>query len=217
MAINIAKQWFPRIKVLVHLAALYPLINLYYAAIQDQLGGDPVEAVIHFTGIGALNLLVIGLLLTPVAQRFQMGFLIQFRRMIGLYAFVYALCHMLNFLFFEVQFNLQLFVDEVFERPYITVGMSAFLLLISLAVTSAKTIRQKMRGRWQTLHNFIYLIVLLVVVHFYWSVKSDITGPLTYAALFVILMAFRYKKLRRLGEKLFSRLRDLVLTFGNGP
>jgi sulfoxide reductase heme-binding subunit YedZ len=91
------------------------------------------------------------------------------------------------------------------------------LLLISLAVTSAKTIPQKMKGRWQTLHNFIYLIVLLVVIHFYWSVKSDITGPLTYAALFVILMAFRYKKLRRLGEKLFSWLQDLVLTFGNGP
>ena len=199
------------------MAALYPLINLYYAAIQDRLGGDPVEAVIHFTGIGALNLLLISLLITPIGQRTRMSFLIQFRRMIGLYAFAYALCHMLNFLFFEVQFNLQLFVDEVFERPYITVGMSAFLLLISLAVTSAKTIRQKMRGRWQTLHNFIYLIVLLVVIHFYWSVKSDITGPLTYAALFVILMAFRYKKLRRLGEKLFSRLQDLVLTFGNGP
>ena len=201
----------------MHLAALYPLINLYYAAVQDRLGGDPVEAVIHFTGIGALNLLLISLLITPIARRFRVSFLIQFRRMIGLYAFAYALCHMLNFLFFEVQFNLQLFVDEIFERPYITVGMSAFLLLISLAVTSAKTIRQKMRGRWQTLHNFIYLIVLLVVIHFYWSVKSDITGPLTYAALFVILMAFRYKKLRRLGEKLFSRLQDLVLTFGNGP
>jgi len=199
------------------MAALYPLINLYYAAIQDRLGGDPVEAVIHFTGIGALNLLLISLLITPIGQRTRMSFLIQFRRMIGLYAFAYALCHMLNFLFFEVQFNLQLFVDEVFERPYITIGMTAFLLLISLAVTSAKTIRQKMKGHWQTLHNFIYLIVLLVVIHFYWSVKSDISGPLTYAALFVILMAFRYKKLRRLGEKLFSRLQDLVLTFGNGP
>ena len=217
MANNIPKQWLPRVKFLVHLAALYPLINLYYAAVQDRLGGDPVEAVIHFTGIGALNLLLISLLITPIARRFRVSFLIQFRRMIGLYAFAYALCHMLNFLFFEVQFNLQLFVDEVFERPYITIGMTAFLLLISLAVTSAKTIRQKMKGHWQTLHNFIYLIVLLVVIHFYWSVKSDISGPLTYAALFVILMAFRYKKLRRLGEKLFSRLQDLVLTFGNGP
>ena len=206
MAINIPKQWLPRIKVLVHLTTLYPLINLYYSAIQDRLGGDPVEAVIHFTGIGALNLLVIGLLLTPVAQRFQMGFLIQFRRMIGLYAFVYALCHMLNFLFFEVQLNLQLFVDEVFERPYITVGMTAFLLLIALAATSTKKLRQKMKGRWQTLHNFIYLVVLLVVIHFYWSVKSDIVEPLTYVTLFFILMAFRHKKLRRWVDKLLSRL-----------
>jgi sulfoxide reductase heme-binding subunit YedZ len=113
---------------------------------------------------------------------------------------------MLNFLFFEVQLNLQLFVDEVFERPYITVGMTAFLLLIALAATSTKKLRQKMKGRWQTLHNFIYLVVLLVVIHFYWSVKSDIVEPLTYVTLFFILMAFRYKKLRRWGDKLFSRL-----------
>jgi len=84
--------------------------------------------------------------------------------------------------------------------------MTAFLLLIALAATSTKKLRQKMKGRWQTLHNFIYLVVLLVVIHFYWSVKSDIVEPLTYVTLFFILMAFRYKKLRRWGDKLFSRL-----------
>ena len=110
--------------------------------------------------------------------------------------FVYALCHILNFLFFEVQFDLQLFIEEVFERPYITLGMSAFLLLTALAVTSISKLRRKMKSRWQILHNFIYLIALLVVIHFYWSVKSEIIEPLIYFAMYAALMMFRLKKLR---------------------
>ena len=205
MAIHVPRQWILYLKVLVHLAALYPLIDLYYAAFSDQLGGDPVEAVIHFTGIGALNLLLISLLISPLAKRFKLNFFMQFRRMIGLYAFAYALCHMLNFLFFEVQFNLQLFIEEVFERPYITVGMSAFLLLTALAVTSITKLRRKMKSRWQILHNCIYLVALLVVIHFYWSVKSEIIEPLIYFAMYAALMMFRHKKLRAWVKKITSR------------
>ena len=151
MAIAVSQKAIPYLKALVHITALYPLVNLYYQAISDRLGADPVEVVIHFTGIGALNLLLISLLISPAAKFFKIGALIQFRRMIGLYAFVYALCHILNFLSFEVQFDLQLFIDEVFERPYITVGMTAFLLLTALAVTSIAKIRRKMKKNWQTL------------------------------------------------------------------
>ena len=136
MVLTVSAQRIPYLKALVHLVALCPLVNLYYAAINDRLGGDPVEAVIHFTGIGALNCLLISLLISPLAKNFKLGFLIHFRRMIGLYAFVYALCHILNFLFFEVQFDLVLFIEEIFKRPYITVGMTAFLFLLALAVTS---------------------------------------------------------------------------------
>ncbi|MBT4211989.1 MAG: protein-methionine-sulfoxide reductase heme-binding subunit MsrQ [Porticoccaceae bacterium] len=205
MAITVSQKRIPYLKVLVHLAALYPLLNLYYGAFTDQLGGDPVEAVIHFTGIGALNLLLISLLISPIAKRFKLIFLMHFRRMIGLYAFTYALCHMLNFLFFEVQFDVRLFIEEVFERPYITVGMSAFMLLMALAITSITKLRRKMKGKWQTLHNFTYLIALLVVIHFYWSVKSEIIEPLIYFAIYAALMVFRYKKLRGWKEKLLSR------------
>jgi sulfoxide reductase heme-binding subunit YedZ len=112
---------------------------------------------------------------------------------------------MLNFLFFEVQFDVRLFIDEVFERPYITVGMSAFLLLTALGVTSITKLRRKMKGRWQTLHNFTYLIALLALIHFYWSVKSEIIEPLIYFAIYAALMGFRYKKLRGWKDKLFSR------------
>jgi len=196
MAIAVSQKAIPYLKALVHITALYPLVNLYYQAISDRLGADPVEVVIHFTGIGALNLLLISLLISPAAKFFKIGALIQFRRMIGLYAFVYALCHILNFLSFEVQFDLQLFIDEVFERPYITVGMIAFLFLTALAVTSIAKIRRKMKKNWQTLHNFTYLIALLGVVHFYWSVKSEIIEPLIYVGLYAILMGFRHQKVQ---------------------
>ena len=196
MAIAVSQKAIPYLKALVHITALYPIVNLYYQAISDRLGADPVEAVIHFTGIGALNLLLISLLISPAAKFFKIGALIQFRRMIGLYAFFYALCHILNFLSFEVQFDLQLFIDEVFERPYITVGMTAFLLLTALAVTSIAKIRRKMKKNWQTLHNFTYLIALLGVVHFYWSVKSEIIEPLIYVGLYAILMGFRHQKVQ---------------------
>ena len=205
MALTVSAQRIPYLKAFVHLVALYPLINLYYAAINDQLGGDPVEVVIHFTGIGALNCLLISLLISPLAKTFKLGFLIHFRRMIGLCAFVYALCHILNFLFFEVQFDLVLFIEEIFKRPYITVGMTAFLFLIALAVTSTAKMRRKMRKNWQKLHNASYLIALLVAIHFYWSVKSDVTEPLIYFALYAGLMAFRHKTLRRWGNQLLRR------------
>ena len=196
MAITVSQKAIPYLKALVHLAALYPIVNLYYQAINDRLGADPVEAVIHFTGIGAINLLLLSLSISPAAKFFKIGALIHFRRMIGLYAFVYALCHILNFLFFEVQFDLQLFIDEIFERPYITVGMTAFLFLTALAVTSTAKTRRKMKKNWQKLHNFTYLIVLLGAVHFYWSVKSEIIEPLIYFAFYVMLMGFRHQKVR---------------------
>ena len=103
--------------------------NLYYLAFVDQLGADPVESVIHFTGIGALNLLLITLCVSPLAKWLKKGYLLQTRRLLGLYAFTYALLHVLNFLAFEIQFDAVFFFSEVIERPYITVGMLAFLLL----------------------------------------------------------------------------------------
>jgi sulfoxide reductase heme-binding subunit YedZ len=153
MALSIPTDRIPLFKSLLHLVMLYPLANLYVDAFADRLGADPVEVVIHFTGMGAVNCLLISLLISPLAKTLKLGFLLHFRRMIGLYAFVYALCHVLNFLFFEVQFDLTLFVGEIFQRPYITVGMGAFVLLLSLALTSSAKIRRKMRRNcWYILH-----------------------------------------------------------------
>jgi sulfoxide reductase heme-binding subunit YedZ len=186
------------LKVIIHLFALLPLLNLYFLAFSDELGADPVEVVIHFTGIGAFNLLLISLTVSPLAKIAKQGYLLQTRRLLGLYTFAYALCHLLNFLAFEVQFSGELFISEVLDRPYITIGMIGFLLLMALAVTSFDKLKRKMGKSWQKLHNFSYLIAVLVTVHFYWSVKSDLTSPIFYGVLTLILLLFRHRKLKGL-------------------
>lgn len=186
------------LKIAIHLAAFLPLLNLYYLAFNDKLGADPVEAVINFTGIGAFNLLLITLSISPLAKKFKQGYLLQVRRLLGVYTFCYAFMHLLNFLVFDLQFAWPLFFNEVIKRPYITIGMVAFILLTALAVTSLNSIKRKMGKSWQRLHNVSYLIVILVSVHFYWSVKSEIISPLFYLLLTVALLAFRYKKIKSL-------------------
>lgn len=204
MNLSISKNRIPFFKAILHVVFLYPLVSLYVDAFFDRLGADPVEQVIHFTGMGALNCLLISLLVSPLTKLFKLSSLIHFRRMIGLYAFVYALCHVLNFLFFEVQFDLILFVEEIFKRPYITVGMTAFSILTALAFTSTAKMRRKMKKNWQKLHNFTYFIALLTVIHFYWSVKADITEPLIYFALYGALMALRHDSLRQWSQRFRS-------------
>tara|TARA_R110000737_G_scaffold305610_1_gene313202 strand:- start:391 stop:1029 length:639 start_codon:yes stop_codon:yes gene_type:complete len=185
------------LKIAIHLLAFLPLLALYLLAFDDQLGADPVEEVIHFTGIGAFNLLLLSLLITPVAKKYRQGYLLQVRRLLGLYSFSYALLHLLNFLAFEVQFDLELFFAEIFDRPYITVGMAALLILLSLAVTSISAIRRKMGRKWQQLHNGVYFALLLIALHFLWSVKSDIVEPMIYFAMAVFLLSLRKDKIKR--------------------
>lgn len=186
------------LKVIIHLSALLPLLNLYFLAFTDELGADPVEVVIHFTGIGAFNLLLLSLTVSPLAKIAKQGYLLQTRRLLGLYTFAYAVCHLLNFLAFEVQFSGALFLSEIIERPYITIGMIGFLLLTALAVTSLNKLKRQMGKAWQKLHNLSYFIAILVAVHFYWSVKSELTSPFFYAVLTLVLLLFRYKKLKGL-------------------
>ena len=185
------------LKIAIHLLAFLPLFFLYFLAFTEQLGADPVEEVIHFTGMGAFNLLLISLLVTPVAKKYRQGYLLQIRRLLGLYSFTYAMFHLLNFLAFEVQFDLMLFFDEIIDRPYITVGMAALIILFSLAITSITALRRKMGTKWQKLHNGVYLAVLLIALHFFWSVKSDIVEPMIYFIMAVLLLILRKDKIKR--------------------
>lgn len=185
------------LKIAIHLLSFLPLLALYVLAFSDQLGADPVKEVIHFTGIGAFNLLLISLVLTPLAKKYRQGYLLQTRRLLGLYSFTYALFHLLSFLAFEVQFDFILFSDEIIERPYITVGMAALLILFALALTSVNTLKRKMGKRWQKLHNWVYAASLLIALHFLWSVKSEIIEPGIYIVITVFLLSLRRDKFKR--------------------
>lgn len=182
------------LKLIIHLGSLIPLMATFYNGIYDELGGDPVEAILHFTGIGAFNLLLLSLLVSPAAKYFRQGLLIQVRRLLGLYAFTYALFHLLSFIVFELQFEWGLVLSEIIDRPYITVGFLAFLILFSLTATSTKAVQRKMKRNWQNLHNWVYLAILLIALHYIWSVKSDLVQPLIYWLLTIFLLYQRKDK-----------------------
>ena len=189
-------------KLFIHFAALLPLVNAYYLALTDQLGADPVESIIHFTGIGAFNLLLLSLAITPISKRFKISILLKVRRLVGLYSFIYALLHLLNFLFFEVQFDWSLFLNEIIDRPYITIGMVGLLTLLALAITSIPILKKRMGKNWQKLHNWVYLAAVLVGIHFYWSVKSEIIEPSIYLFITVTLLALRFKKFKKFKKRI---------------
>ncbi|MFT6897879.1 MAG: sulfoxide reductase heme-binding subunit YedZ [Paraglaciecola sp.] len=174
-----------------------PLLMTYYQAVNDELGADPVEALLHFTGISAFNLLLISLCISPIAKKLKQGLLLNTWRLLGVYAFVYALAHVSSYIVFELQLDWRLVVSEVIKRPYITVGFSAFIILLLMTLTSTKAAQRKLRSNWQKLHNWVYLAAILVALHYIWSVKSAIGQPLVYWAIVFILLYFRRQKLTR--------------------
>lgn len=186
------------LKTVIHAVSLTLLILTFYQAVNDELGADPVEAILHFTGIGAFNLLLLSLLVSPLAKYSKQIILIRTRRLLGLYAFLYALCHFVSYIVFELQLEWSLLLSEIIERPYITVGFAALLILSTLTLTSTKAIQRKMGRAWQKLHNWVYLAGLLIALHFIWSVKSNLIEPLIYWALLLILLSTRWSKLKRL-------------------
>ena len=179
------------------LRGIFYVIVGAWLAVNDNLGADPVEALLHFTGIGALNILILTLLVTPLSQKFKVSWLMQCRRLLGLYGFFYASFHLLTFLFFEVQFDWRLFFAEIVERPYITVGMAAFSILFVLAVTSWSKVKRKLGRKWQSIHNYTNLALLFVAVHFYWSVKSEIIEPAIYIVICLFLLSLRKRKFKQ--------------------
>ncbi|WP_034474174.1 protein-methionine-sulfoxide reductase heme-binding subunit MsrQ [Aestuariibacter salexigens] len=183
------------LKSLIHIIAGLWLVQTFYAAISDQLAGDPVEILLHFTGIGALNLLLLSLSLTPLAKWQRQGSWIALRRLTGLWSFTYALCHFLVFILFELQLEWQLVASEIIQRPYITVGFSALLILTALAITSISVLRRRMGRSWQKLHNTVYIAVLLIMLHFTWSLKTLELQILIYAIITGTLLWFRRNKL----------------------
>ncbi len=181
------------LKTIIHLASITPLVVMYYWGISNQLEGDPVERLLHFSGISALNLLLLSLCITPLARNLKAAALIRCRRVIGLYSFTYALTHLLTYILFELQLDWTLLVSEIVKRPYITIGIAAFAILLSLAVTSTKRAQRKMGKKWQALHNLVYLSLILIITHYLWSVKLVIGQPIIYLMLAFFVLYFKRK------------------------
>jgi sulfoxide reductase heme-binding subunit YedZ len=187
-------------KVGVFLLCLGPLVSLGWSALHNELTANPIEFITHATGDWTLRFLIITLAVTPLRKLFRLPQLIRFRRMLGLFAFFYACLHFTTYIWLDKFFDLAEMWKDVQKRRFITVGFTAFLLLIPLAITStAGWIRRLGGRRWQLLHRAIYVSAVAGVIHYYWLVKSDVRKPLQYAWMVGILLVLR------LGTWLYGR------------
>jgi sulfoxide reductase heme-binding subunit YedZ len=173
--------------------SLLPLAGLALGAARGALGANPVETITHVTGEWALRLLLLTLAVTPLRQLAGWAFVAPWRRSLGLLAFGYASLHFATFLALDLGFDLSALGEEVVERPYVTLGFSALLLLTPLAVTSTRGWQRRLGRRWLSLHRLVYVAAVLAVLHFVWLVKVDLVEPLAYAALLVGLLALRFR------------------------
>jgi methionine sulfoxide reductase heme-binding subunit len=180
------------IKVAVFLAALAPLGVLGWGAYTQNLGANPIEKITHATGDWTLRFILITLAITPLRQLLGIPSLIKFRRMLGLYAFFYGCLHFLTYIWLDKFFDVHEMLVDVAKRKFITVGFTAFVLLIPLAITStAGWIRRLGGKRWQMLHRLVYISAICGVIHYLWLVKADLRKPLEYGAILAVLLGYR--------------------------
>ncbi|MBC3930898.1 protein-methionine-sulfoxide reductase heme-binding subunit MsrQ [Undibacterium curvum] len=191
---NLTAPQLSRLKVVVFLAALIPLGHMLSGILMERLGANPLEYLTRYSGDWALYFLMMTLAVTPLRKLLQQPWLLRFRRMLGLYTFFYAALHFLMFFWFDHFFDLQEMWADVLKRPFIAVGLMAFCALLPLAVTSHNGMIRRMGGKaWQRLHQLIYVIAPLAVLHYYWmkAGKHDLTRPYLFASLVAALLLYR--------------------------
>jgi len=193
---KIAEPYFTRVfKPLLFILLLLPALYYGWGIWQDQLGANPLEAVIRGLGDWALRILLLTLLMSPLRRLFNWAQALRLRRMLGLYAYFYVILHLLGYLWFDQFFDWEEIWFDILERPFITIGMVAVILLTPLAITSTKGMIRRLGKNWKRLHSLVYLIAILAVIHFWWMVKLDVTEPIIYSIILAILLAERlYRK-----------------------
>ena len=179
------------VKSTAFLICLIPLGQLGYGYYSDDLTANPIEYITRFTGSWSLIILLASLAVTPLRKLTGWNELIKLRRMLGLFAFFYAALHFSTYMVLDLFFDFAAIAKDIFKRPYITVGFSALVLMIPLAVTSSAAMIRRLGKRWQQLHYLVYGIAILGVLHFYWLVKADIRRPVQYGAVLALLLGFR--------------------------
>lgn len=179
-------------KVLVFINALIPLVLLLWDLYRRNVGPNPLDFVTKTTGMLTLIFLIITLAITPLRKIFGLNVLVKFRRMVGLFTFFYGSLHFLTYIWFDRFFNLKSTIQDIGRRPFILVGLTGFLLMVPLAVTSTNKMIKRLGGkRWAQLHRLIYLAGVAGVLHFWLLVKSDIRLPLTFGFILFLLLCYR--------------------------
>ncbi len=195
-----SKSFYRLTKPVVFLLCLLPLVFILLRAFEVAgfgLGANPIEALLHELGRWGLKFLLLGLTITPLRRWTGWNWLLRFRRMLGLFAFFYIVLHFLTYAVLDQGLDIAIIVEDVIERPYITLGMTGLLLLIPLAVTSTKGMMRRLGKRWLKLHRLVYVIAIAGVWHFYWQVKLDTLDASLYALVLTVLLATRVYYARR--------------------
>ena len=196
---KIPEKIFSRVvKPLVFILLLIPALHLGWGIWQETLGANPLEAIIRGLGDWALRILLLTLAISPLRRLTGWGQVLRLRRMLGLFTYFYVVLHLLGYLWFDQFFDWAEIWFDIKERPFITIGMVAVVLLTPLAITSTKGWIRRMGKNWKRLHMLIYPISILTIIHFFWMVKLDTSEPTLYAVILAIL----------LGERVFNSIRS---------
>lgn len=191
MKIKNVTAWVRLIKWLIIIACFGHMVYLTCGVFYDWLGANPVETLTHVTGEWGLRLLWLTLAITPLRRLFHLNSLGRFRRLLGVLSFVYISAHLGIYIVFDHFFDGWSIVDDVIERPYIAVGVAAYILMIPLAITSLNYWQKRLGKTWLLLHRMVYLIAILGVVHYWWLVKADVLEPAVYAVILLFLLGVR--------------------------
>jgi sulfoxide reductase heme-binding subunit YedZ len=185
-------------KILLFINAFVPLALLSFDAFRGNLGANPVEFFLRTTGILTLVFLLITLAVTPLRKYFGWNNLVKFRRMLGLFAFFYGCLHLITYSIFDKSLSASAIAADVWQRPFIALGMLAFSLLIPLAVTSTNGMIKRLGGKnWARLHKLTYVIAVLGVIHFWMIVKSDVFYPALFGIVLAVLLFYRIYNARQ--------------------
>lgn len=182
--------WFKRG---LFVLALLPLVRVVLAGIDGRLGANPIETITRASGDWTLYFLCFTLAVTPLRRLTGLNWLLRLRRMLGLFTFFYASLHFLCFIWFDHFFDLAEIAKDVIKRPFITVGFTAFMLLLPLALTSTDGMLRRLGRHWSTLHRLIYVVAVLAILHFWWmrAGKNNFAEPLVFGAIVVLLLGLR--------------------------
>jgi len=197
--VAVQKKRFKRpdiwLKPTVFCCSLVPFGWLVFALLTNQLGANPIETITDFTGEWALRFILLGLCLTPLRQITKQTWPVRLRRMVGLFAFFYALLHVITWAGLDHQLAVADIIEDILERPYITAGTVAFVIMLALAITSPKRMVRKLGKRWQALHRWVYVLGAAAIVHYVWLARGDRLEPFIYLGILAFLLGYRLVRL----------------------